>query len=49
LEIEQLDQLISRRIRDAQQQKQDELLQTVPGIKPEAAANVLAEVGADMK
>jgi transposase len=49
LEIEQLDQLISRQIADAQQQKQYELLQTIPGIKQEAAANLLAEVGADMK
>ena len=49
LEIEQLDRLIGECIQGSQQGEAYERLQTIPGIKKEAAANVLAEVGPDMK
>ncbi len=49
LEIEQLDTLIGGLIERSKQKPQYELLQTIPGIKREAAANVLAEVGPEMK
>jgi len=49
LEIEQLDARIGDLIKDSSQQEQYELLQTIPGIKREAAGNVLAETGPDMK
>ena len=49
LEIEQLDRLIAESITASQQQEAHQLLQSIPGIKAEAAANVLAEVGNDMK
>ena len=49
LEIEQLDALIAALIRSSQQQQPYELLQTIPGIKGEAAATLLAETGAEMK
>lgn len=49
LEIEQLDGLIAGLIQASQQQAPYELLQTIPGIKAEAAANVLAESGPDMR
>lgn len=49
LEIEQLDGLVAGLIRESGQQKQHELLQTIPGIKAEAAGNLLAETGPDMK
>ena len=48
LEIEQLDGLVVGLIRESGQQKQHELLQTIPGIKQEAAGNLLAETGSDM-
>src|SRR6266849_6019032 len=47
MEIGQLDTLISGLIQASQQQNPYELLQTIPGIKQEAAGNVLAETGAD--
>jgi transposase len=49
LEIEQLDGLVAGLIRESGQQKPHELLQTIPGIKQEAAGNLLAETGSDMK
>ena len=49
LEIEQLDRLIGACIETSQQQQPYQLLQTIPGIKQEAAANVLAETGPEMK
>lgn len=47
-EIESLDQEIGKQIESAGFDKQFQLLQTIPGIKGEAAAAILAEVGADM-
>jgi transposase len=49
LEIEQLDGLVSGLIRESGQQKPHELLQTIPGIQQQAAGNLLAETGSDMK
>jgi transposase len=49
LEIRQVDELIGGLIETAAQQKQYQLLQTIPGIKQEAAGSVLAEIGPDMK
>jgi transposase len=49
LEIEQLDKRIAELIQAGQQQEPYQLLQTIPGLKQEAAANVLAETGPDMK
>ena len=49
MEIGQLDGLIAGLIESSHQQEQYELLQTIPGIKQEAAANLLAEIGPDMK
>jgi len=49
MEIGQLDGLIAGLIQAAQQQEPYQLLQTIPGIKQEAAGNVLAETGPDMK
>jgi transposase len=49
LEIEQLDGLVVGLIGESGQQKPHELLQTIPGIKQEAAGNLLAETGSDMK
>jgi transposase len=49
LEIEQLDTRIAELIQSSQQQSSYNLLQTIPGLKQEAAANVLAETGPDMK
>ena len=48
LEIQQLDKHIGEKIESSNQRRQYELLQTIGGIKEEAAANVLAEVGPDM-
>ena len=49
LEIEQLDGLVAGLIRESGQQKAHELLQTIPGIRQEAAGNLLAETGSDRK
>lgn len=49
LEIEQLDIRIAELIKSNQQEQEYELLQTIPGIKKEAAGTVLAETGGDMK
>jgi transposase len=49
LEIEQLDTRISELIKSNQQEQAYQLLQTIPGIKKEAAGTVLAETGGDMK
>src|SRR5258708_4615600 len=49
MEIGQLDGLIAGLIQAAQQQEPYQLLQTISGIKQEAAGNVLAETGPDMK
>ena len=49
LEIEQLDGLIAGLIGESGQLKPYQLLQTIPGIKEQAAGNLLAETGSDMK
>jgi transposase len=49
LEIRQLDELIGQAIQASQQQPAYQRLQSIPGIKAEAAANVLAETGSDMQ
>jgi transposase len=49
MEIQQLDGWIGKLLEDSQQQEPYQLLQTIPGIKQEAAGNVLAETGPDMK
>jgi hypothetical protein len=49
LEIESLDGQVGKLIESSQQQEPYRLLQTISGIKQEAAANVLAEVSPDMK
>jgi transposase len=49
LEIEQMDGLIGKLVESSQQQEPYRLLQTIPGIKQEAAANLLAEIGPEMK
>jgi transposase len=49
LEIEALSVSIAKLIQESGQQKQKELLETIPGIQEEAAGNVLAETGPDMK
>jgi len=48
-EIESLDEDIATMIRDAGLTPAHELLQTVPGIRAQAAATILAESGPDMK
>jgi len=48
-EIEALDQAIAVLIREARLTPAYELLQTIPGIKSQAAATILAESGPDMK
>lgn len=49
VEIGQLDTRISERIAGNNQEQAYALLQTIPGIKGEAAGTVLAETGGDMK
>jgi transposase len=49
LEIRELDALIGGLIESSRQQEPYQLLQTIPGIWQEAAANILAETGPDMK
>ena len=44
-----MDEMIKRHIQTSGLQRQFEILQTIPGIKQEAAASVLAEFGPDMK
>src|SRR5207247_3666238 len=48
MEIEQLDRETDELIQDIGQGPARQRLQTIPGIGPEAAANLLAETGADM-
>jgi Transposase IS116/IS110/IS902 family len=48
-ETEALDQDIATLIREANLIEAYELLQTIPGIKSQAAATILAESGPDMK
>lgn len=48
MEIEELDKLIAGLIQASQQQGAYQLLQTIPGIKQEAAASLLAETGSNM-
>jgi transposase len=48
-EIEALDQDIATRIQEANLTEAYELLQTIPGIRSQAAATILAESGPDMK
>ena len=47
-EIEELDQQIEKQIEQAAIGKEYQLLQTIPGIKGEASASILAEVGPNM-
>jgi transposase len=47
-EIEELDKQIEKQIERAAIGKEYQLLQTIPGIKREASASILAEVGPDM-
>lgn len=49
LEIEQLSVSAAKLIQQSGQQRQKELLQTIPGMQDEASTNVLAETGPDMK
>jgi transposase len=48
-QISVLDQEIATHIRASQLQAQHSILQTVPGVKQEAASSLLAEFGPDMK
>ena len=47
-QIEQLDQDIAARIREAGLEPQWQLLQSVPGVQETSAAEILAEIGTDM-
>lgn len=49
LEIQQLSDSIAKLIEESGQQKQKELLETIPGIKEGASSSILAETGPDMK
>ena len=49
MEIKQLDDSVVGLIRESGQEKAHQLLQTIPGIKTEAAANLLAETGSSLK
>ena len=48
-QITALDQEIAEHIRASELEQQQEILQTIPGVKQEAASSVLAEFGPDMK
>ena len=48
-EVEALNQEIRRRMEDPALAEAFHLLQSIPGIKEESAASILAEVGADME
>jgi transposase len=48
-QIAALDQEIAVHVQNSQLQAQYEILQTVPGVKEQAAASLLAEFGPDMK
>jgi transposase len=47
--LQQLDDLILKHIQQHGYQRQFELLQSVPGLAPDSAASILAEVGPDMQ
>jgi transposase len=49
MEIRELDKMIAKSVGSPERQEAYRLLQTIPGLKQEAAANVLAEVGTEMK
>jgi transposase len=48
-QIASLDEEIARHLKSSGLQREFEILQTVPGVKQEAAASLLAEFGPDMK
>jgi transposase len=48
-EVEALNQEIFRRMEDPVLAEAFQLMQSIPGIKEESAASILAEVGADMQ
>jgi len=48
-QITALEEEISAHIRASELQSQHEILQTIPGVKQEAASSLLAELGPDMK
>jgi transposase len=48
-QIAQLDEDIAEQIRAAGLEREHQILQTVPGVKKEAASSILAELGPDMK
>jgi len=48
-QIERLDETIFQHIQAAGLQTEHDLLQTIPGVKKQAAASILAELGPDMK
>jgi transposase len=48
-QITALDEEIATHIRASELQRQHQILQTIPGVKQEAASSLLAELGPDMK
>jgi transposase len=49
MEIKQLDEMVTGLVRESGQQEAYQLLQTIPGIKAEAAGSLLAEIGSNMQ